>query len=150
MDRGVASFLLGSKNMGCRLQELFSENSIVLEAMDAATPPPKKRQREQDGVTPPFVKRRKGSRLPQQSLPPLSQPILRLFAVFNEMARHLLDSSVIPGRGRCQDGNRRCGDRDPWRVAVVGNRRPRRGLSEAVFLIWGLRGFGFSGASWGG
>ena len=94
MDRGVASFLLGSKNMGCRLQELFSENSIVLEAMDAATPPPKKRQREQDGVTPPFVKRRKGSRLPQQSLPPLSQPILRLFAVFNEMARHLLERAL--------------------------------------------------------
>ena len=91
MDRGVASFLLGSKNMGCRLQELFSENSIVLEAMDVTPPPKRKRE---DAVTPAFVKRRKGSRLPQESVPPLSKPILRLFAVFNEMARHLLERAL--------------------------------------------------------
>eukprot|EP00439_Symbiodinium_sp_Y106_P079958 s2009_g18.t1 len=75
----------------CRGQGTWDAACNVLEAVDATPPPKRKRE---DRATPPFVKRRKGSRLPQQSVPPLSQPILRLFAVLNEMANHLLDRAL--------------------------------------------------------
>ena len=136
MDQGVASFLSRSRNMGCRLQRPGSRGCDTAPEEETRGQSDSTICQTEEGVSssttvgaPVVATHPAALRRPQRDGESLAR-----------------QSSVIPERGSCQDRNRRCGDRDPRRVAVVGNRRPRRGLSESAlgsegfFFQWSILG----------